>query len=67
MLVKRPPQYSNKLYNHFDVFLFFTVGSTAITYKWELVSDSIPSGYICEISKEDAQARLIDIRDFSKL
>ena len=54
-----------KLSNLFALPLF-TVGQQLSDYGWDVVSASVPSNYICEISKTDAKARLLVVRDFSK-
>ena len=35
-------------------------------YGWDIVSPSINSAYICEMSRTDAQERTIENRDFCK-
>jgi hypothetical protein len=47
-------------------YLSTSIGPKMNGYGWEVVSPSINSAYICEMSKTEAQRMKIEDRDFCK-
>lgn len=45
---------------------FYLLGPRMDGYGWDVVSPSINSAYICEMSRTNAQERKIENRDFGK-
>ena len=43
------------------------VGSNYVGYGWNLVAQSAPANYICEMTLEDAKNKRIEDRDFGNI